>query len=1014
MLKIQRCSPVLLFLVLITPLGRTQTPVAAPPAAQAQHPAVSSTVDEVTLDLIVHDKKQRIIRDLKPDDLAVTDNGTAVRLTGLHLVSPNADTPHLVTFVFDDFGGPTAKSAQNVADKILKALPSRNYSFAVMDVTGRLRLMQGFTEDREAIRSAFRIVTERADSKAPELRLTATNNVVQRANSQVKDGRTITSEKAEKELIAIARTGVDSAGTRVDLTVRAHAQMLLTALELARQIRQDQHALPNLAGLLGLARSQQKVTARKCVIYFTQNMQLDSAAKEMVRTIAGAANQAGVTLYVVDMNALDVGGQHQIDSALGAQNIAFNPGPQPVAGSGGMASSVPSQQMGPSGPTSTVGMAVDWLRQSDPHPFSEIKSPLADMAKQTGGGYIDAQDSIKRPLQQMVEDLTTYYQASYVPPIQDYDGSFRTIAAKAVRSDLDIKTRTGYFAVPPGAESGTRPFEAPLLKMLAEATPVSTLKFSAAVLRFGELPDGSVGTVAVEVPISELQTTTDTHTNLFAAHVAVVAQIKDKSGTVVEHFAEDIARRSALELIDRDHAATINLERHFPASPGQYTLEVAVLDRLSEKGGVKRISFEIPPVQPAPSISDIVVVRKIDSFHPEDDPLEPLHFETGRIIPNIAGDISENTKSLSLFFVVHPDPHAKEPVTLEIEADHNGHPGHRTPLPVRSGAAGAAIPYLANFKSGLQPGDYEVKAIVTQGERTSVQQVAFTVAGQPSNAAAEESNAPASPAAETGASVPAGAPGGMLAIAPISDPVPPPTAEEIKQLLADAQERALHYVDSLPNFMCIEVTHRSVDRGGNGVWKLRDTIHELLRYRDKSESRTMLEVNGKTDQRDREGMKGTFSSGELGGVLHAVFIEKAKTEFAWKETDSLGTGTVQVFDYRVAQPNSVFSVVGFNNRQIIVGFHGQVFIDSATRSIRRVTLIADNLPKQFPTHYTSMAVDYDYVAINAHDYLMPVSAELRLQQGRHEAVLNTMEFRNYRRYGSSMRMVGGVTPIENQ
>jgi hypothetical protein len=252
---------------------------------------------------------------------------------------------------------------------------------------------------------------------------------------------------------------------------------------------------------------------------------------------------------------------------------------------------------------------------------------------------------------------------------------------------------------------------------------------------------------------------------------------------------------------------------------------------------------------------------------------------------------------------------------------------------------------------------------------------------------------------------PPDAPKGQLAITPVTSSVLQPTPEASKDLIADARDRALHYVESLPNFMCIQVTTRSFDPDGNGRWKLRDTISELLRYHNKMESRTTLEVNGKTQNLDREAMKGTFSSGELGGVLRAVFSDKAKADFTWKETDALGTGTVQVFDYRVAQDNSEFSVVGKNDHQIMVAFHGQVFIDATTRNVRRIILIADDMPKDFPTHYTSIAVDYDYVSINTHDYLMPMTAQLHLQQGRREAVLNNIEFRNYRRFGSTMRMV---------
>ena len=82
-----------------------------------------------------------------------------------------------------------------------------------------------------------------------------------------------------------------------------------------------------------------------------------------------------------------------------------------------------------------------------------------------------------------------------------------------------------------------------------------------------------------------------------------------------------------------------------------------------------------------------------------------------------------------------------------------------------------------------------------------------------------------------------------------------------------------------------------------------------------------------------------------------------------------------------------------------------VYSDDATRSVRR-TLIADETPKDFFIHSTSITVDYDYVAINAHDYLMPSRGSVSLRQGKREAVLNEIEFRDYRRFGSKSRILG--------
>lgn len=985
-------------------------------------PAATANVDEVTLDMVVHDKKHRPVLDLTANDLAVTDNDTPVKLKDLHLVNGSSGADHAVTLLFDRFAGTTAKQAQGVCEKILKALPDKGYSFAVLDTGGRLRLLESFTPNRDEIRQAVKAETEAAVDKKPVVELEATGLVVDRGSNKPDAAKT-RSAQAEKDLIATVRTGADSAGKHVDVQERSRMQVLLNAMEGAPQIQQDQHTLPQLAALLSLVRAEQKLNARKAVVYFTVNQQFDSAAKEMLHTIAGAANQAGVTLYIVDLDAMDVGGKYQVDNALGAQNVAFNPAAQVVPGSGGHAMTVPVEEASPSGPTTTVGMAIDWTRQSDKHPFTEVKSPMADMARETGGAYMDAQDNIKKPLEQMVSDLTTYYQAAYVPPIEEYDGSFRTISTKPLRAGLEIKTKTGYFAVAASNGGAVRPFEAPLLNMLSKEQFPNGIKFHAAVLEFGELPDGNTSSVAVEVPMSAIQPRKDARTDLFQAHVAIVAQIKDANGTVVEHFSEDIQKRGALETLDSGSAEPITMERHFLAIPGKYTLEVAVADEVAETASAQKIPFEIATAQVTPSLSELVLVRKVSGVRDDDDPQEPLRYEKGRITPDLAGDVPAQAKSVSVFFILHPDAKSKEPVTLQMSAGRNGRPGKLMTLPLHLDESAGSVPYLASFKSGLPPGDYDVKATISQGGKTDVRSISFTVEGDAAasgtemaksgpqgheDAAAIDGTAPA--ADGDGAS-------GVLAITPITNPVAPPSPDDAQQLIADARSHAVSYADSLPNFLCVEMTDRSFDPTGSGRWRHRDTIAELLRYRDKTETHTMLEINGKTSAVDRNALSGkqsAFSAGELGGVLNSVFAPKAKAEFEWKETDSLGSGTVQVFSYSVARSNSQFSVVGMNDQQVMVAFHGLVFIDSSTRNVRRVSMVADDLPRDFPTHSTSLTVDYDYVSINSHDYLMPVSAEMRLRQGRHEDILNTIQFRDYRRFGSNVRIVGGFTPVEKQ
>jgi VWFA-related protein len=997
-----------------------QAPASSTPIDQA--PGLKTNVDEVSLDIVVHDKQHSAVLNLKPEDLVVTDNGAQVKLTGFHLVGANAaaSTGHMITLVFDSFHGAIAKNTRNVAQKVLGVLPTTGYSVSVLDIKGRLRLIQGFTEDRHTVEQAVNVVTE----SQPIVLSSTHSEAINIVNDQMaEEGKAKAASEAEKNLIAVAQTGIDVSGRPVNAKERARALSLLTALNDMQSIVQERQPVQlNLASLLALVKSQERIADRKVLIYFTQNSQLDKTAKAMLKTIADAAAQSGVSIYTVDMDALGNSTQYQMTNLLlngqrpyspaktdsvtlkNGTTVAVSP---PQQEGGAPISGDPSSTGRVWGPAQDLAVMADFMRgnnESTENPFNDTKNPLAGMSKETGGAYIDGQSNPKKPLQQMVQDLSTYYQATYVPPFKTYDGKFRSIAVKPMRAGLNIQTKTGYFAVAPGAIAGIRPFELPLIKTLADTQLPSDIKFHAAVLRFGELPDGNTNTLAVEVPLSELKTRQDGNSKLTSAHVSIVAQIKDSNGVVVEHYGDDITKQAARETLDRDPFAAVSLERHFNSAPGRYTMEVAVLDQNSGKDGAQRTDFEVPNSPAAVALSDIVLVRGMGGSHvDDDDPLEPLRYEHERVTPNITGELPENAKGVSLFFLLHPDPSSNDAMTLEMQVIHNNKAGKRLTLLQMEGVH-AATPYLASFGSSkLSAGEYEIKAYLSQGGKTSEQSKKFMVGGVPGTETAVNDlkwieGAGISPGKESYPVVPTPEPSVKLPLVVPAAPFPVPVVDEARSLIDAARQHALNYNELLPNFMCTEVTKRSVDVNGDGRWRLRDTLVEMVRFREKTETHTMLEVNGKASSMDRESMKGALSAGEFGGVLQAVFQKESRADFQWKETESLNGDAVQVFNYRVDPANSVFSLWGSNGKKLVVGFHGQVFIDGSSQRVRRITLVADELPPDFPTRATIIGVDYDYVPINGLRYLMPVSAELQLRQGQHEAVINTMEFKDYERF----------------
>ena len=995
--KINRRIFGLLGLILFVPQSYAQTaPPQTPPASAPESPTIVSNVDEVTLDLVVHNKKNKPVLDLKQEDIAVTDNGSAVKLSDLRLVTGQSGTQHLITLLFDRLEPSAATNARAIAAKLLKMAPAE-FSFSVLNVGGRLRFLQGFTSDRVALEKAIAAATEKNDRNEK--------------NAGIADDPATLSEK---DLIAAAQTGTDSSGAHVSTKDRTAARIMLASLQESQRIVEDQHCMPAIASLLALARTQGQITGRKVVIFFEQGPQLDSNAKDMLRSIAGAANRASVTIYAVDANAVDEQAGQGLLAAMAVGGISatnrMNP-PSPTTGTGTARSTVPSA------PPGSIVAGVDSLNRLETEGLAGYQNPLAELAGNTGGAYIVASDNLKKPLQQLIEDMTTYYEASYAPPIREYDGKFRPVAVRPMRTGLKVRSRAGYFALPPGHGAGMRPFEAPLMKLLSESQLPSDLKFRSTVLRLGDLPDGNENVLVVEVPVTELETRDDPNSNLYSLHVSIVAQIKNKAGEIVEHFSEDVPRHASLDSKESGSSELITMQRHFLADPGPYIVEAAVLDRNSEKAGAQRIEFEIPSENAGPSLSDVTIVQRMEPLPSDANSTEPLHYGSSKVVPSLSGQVPHGTRNISFFFMVHPDPSSTEQPRLEMEVLKNNEPIAQIPLQLRKTTGAATIPYLASIQSSsLSSGDYEVIERLAQGGKTTEHAVAFRIQGpELATATAPENTAGApSPSDEAdGASAPqlpgTGAHNGRhLVINSRPDgAVSPPSADQLEAIVANARKRALDYTATLPNFICVEVTNRSVDQSGKGNWKHRDSLAELLTYHDSRESRSTLEVNGKRSSLKRVDLNSTWpiSVGEFGALLKLVFSPSSKAHFEWKESATLGdgSGTVQVLSYRVTRENATIDLSEGNNK-IGVGFHGLVYIDSATSGIRRVTLEADGLPHTFSMHAAAMTVDYDYVAISARDYLLPVRSTVSLQRGRKQIELNEIAFRDYRRFASRTKI----------
>ena len=135
---------------------------------------------------------------------------------------------------------------------------------------------------------------------------------------------------------------------------------------------------------------------------------------------------------------------------------------------------------------------------------------LSDLSESTGGFLISNTNDLKGPLRRLNEDIETYYEISYTPEIQKYDGSFRKVVVKTARSDLRIQSRSGYFALPPsmvGHGDLIAGYEVPLLKAFDTKPLPKAFAFHADGMHFRGAQNQAFGEIVIDVPLSNFKLT---------------------------------------------------------------------------------------------------------------------------------------------------------------------------------------------------------------------------------------------------------------------------------------------------------------------------------------------------------------------------------------------------------------------------------------------------------------------------------------------------------------------------
>ena len=246
----------------------------------------------------------------------------------------------------------------------------------------------------------------------------------------------------------------------------------------------------------------------------------------------------------------------------------------------------------------------------------------------------------------------------------------------------------------------------------------------------------------------------------------------------------------------------------------------------------------------------------------------------------------------------------------------------------------------------------------------------------------------------------------------------PPSAAEAESLLAKTRAATLEAAERMPDFVVKQLVTRSYARGRTQNWVTSDRLTVGVSYRvEGGEHYRLLAVNGiaspasaQSDERsDYSAAGGTNSTGEFVTALKSIFSEEARAQFRAVETASLRGRRTIVYEYEVKRPNSI-KVLAYNNeRSVVVGHRGRLWVDRELGRVLRVESDATEIPADFPVVASRRELDYDWVKIEGQgEYLLPSRAVLVMtvsQDGEVYQSRNDIRFRGYQKYGTELRII---------
>ena len=713
-----------------------QPPQQQQPVSGAGGVTLHAGAKEVLLDVVVRDKKGQRVTNLEPDELEIIDNGVARKITSFRLIEgdqaiaggepgappkPDAVSPakrpidverpiRLVTLIFNRLDLNARTIARTAALDLLKNEFPQNVYMGVLVLGDSLQALQPFTNDIGLLRKAV----ERATGGAYTEFIADSTRIEQEMKQQLGPATAGESVGEQTQAVINSAGGSGGRGPSGDYAGAAMAEMMLNMLQLARTSELAQTGRSAIFGLIDAVSQQYRLPGRKSILFFSSGFGIPQGMEEPWRVLISTANRFNVTFYSIDARGLNTTAMNQeavsqLQDAASASRANLHKGTGRV--------------------TPAMAQMFDTAINSGK---ANTQDTLAELAQSTGGVLIANTNDFRDQLKKVSEDIETYYEVTYDPKIDAYDGAFHKIEVHSSRAALRIQARSGYYALPQsGGNAGVilAPYELQLMQSLTANPLPREFAFHSAGMHFrgpGHEPEVSV---VLDIPIGSLALERANADAPYEGGLAYVTLVRNAAGEVVHKLRGEVPLAATADQLAAFKESHFIYHEHLALGAGRYTLETAVSDRTGKKTSARKSVFVVPPDGPALGVSSVALVRTVRDKNPNTSDQDPFLMSGKLVTPTISPSFSKSTtNSLSFYLVIYPSKADSAKTQLSMQFSKDGEPLGAGSPPLPDPDADGRIQYIATAPTDkLQPGNYQVVFLVRQGAEVARESTTFTL-----------------------------------------------------------------------------------------------------------------------------------------------------------------------------------------------------------------------------------------------------------------------------------------------